>query len=650
VGDLPALDFANAAQTQSLDSRDALDTYRTVVIATDMQSTASGADELFGQQGADFGIRHYNGSAYPQGTLADPNSADWASGTGATPQEWTDGTQATEPTIGTPQIITDVSAQPQTIAAAIGDYALSRGLVGTIGEIVAFKGTLSTAARDAVQAYLAQKWGASDSANAAFAPVIVTQPTATTVTAGQTATLTAGAAAIPAASVQWQTTTNGGTTWVSDTTDGGATTGTLTVADASVALSGAQYRAVFNNSQGTATSSPAVLTVVGPPSVTTQPAAETINVGQTATFQAAVSANPAATSTQWQVSTDGGSTWHDDTTDAGATTDTLTVAGATAAENGYEYRLAITNTIGETITNPVRLTVRYAPVITTQPVAATIALGQTATFTIAVSGSPTPSIQWRISFNSGQSYNTLPGANAPSFSVTNAVAGQNGALLDAVVSNSLGTVTSAPALLTIANPPGNTAPPTISGTPQDGLVLTRSGRGTWTSGSALTYADQWERCDSAGTQCTAIAGATGVVYRAKSADVGHELTVAVTATDRLGQSATATATPTAVVADPPPPVNTGRPSVSGTPQEGLVLTRASTGTWSSVDTLSFTDQWERCDPNGLECAPIAGATGIVYRARSADVGSTIALAVTATDKEGQKMTATSAPTAAVSAS
>jgi hypothetical protein len=195
--------------------------------------------------------------------------------------------------------------------------------------------------------------------------------------------------------------------------------------------------------------------------------------------------------------------------------------------------------------------------------------------------------------------------------------------------------------------PVNTSAPVITGTPQDGLVLTRARVGTWTDASALTYADQWERCTSTGTGCAAITGATGVVYRATSADVGHELTVAVTATDASGLHATAAATPTPVVADPTPPVNTVLPTITGTPQDGLVLTRAREGTWTSPDSLIYTDQWERCSSAGTGCTAITGATGVVYRATSLDVGHELTVAVTATDREGQQTVADAAPTAPV---
>ena len=80
-------------------------------------------------------------------------------------------------------------------------------------------------------------------------------------TAGASATFTAAASGSPAPTVQWQVSTNGGASFGNDTADAGATTGTLTVAATTTARSGYEYRAVFTNSVGSVTSSPATLTV-----------------------------------------------------------------------------------------------------------------------------------------------------------------------------------------------------------------------------------------------------------------------------------------------------------------------------------------------------------------------------------------------------
>src|SRR2546428_7593656 len=76
-------------------------------------------------------------------------------------------------------------------------------------------------------------------------------------------------------------------------------------------------------------------------------------------------------------------------------------------------------------------------------------------------------------------------------------------------------------------PPANSVPPSISGTPQAVSTLTAS-PGTW-NGKALKYAYQWQRCDSSGANCGAVAGATASTYILSSADVGATMRVVVTA-------------------------------------------------------------------------------------------------------------------------
>jgi hypothetical protein len=93
------------------------------------------------------------------------------------------------------------------------------------------------------------------------------------------------------------------------------------------------------------------------------------------------------------------------------------------------------------------------------------------------------------------------------------------------------------------------------------------------------------------------------------------------------------------------PVNSATPTISGTPQENSTLTAAN-GTWSGSPT-GYTYAWSRCNQNGDTCSTIAGAAAQTYALVTADVGSTIRVAVTATNADGSAQ-ATSAPTAVVS--
>ena len=57
--------------------------------------------------------------------------------------------------------------------------------------------------------------------------------------------------------------------------------------------------------------------------------------------------------------------------------------------------------------------------------------------------------------------------------------------------------------------------------------------GGW-SNEPVSYAYQWQDCNSTGEKCTAIPGATNANYKVAKSDVGHALTVAVTATTAGG--------------------------------------------------------------------------------------------------------------------
>jgi len=99
------------------------------------------------------------------------------------------------------------------------------------------------------------------------------------------------------------------------------------------------------------------------PSLTAQPASQTVVEGQGASFTAAASGNPTPTY-RWQVSTDGGSTWTDlveGSPYSNVTTGTLTITGATLSMSGNRYRCIATNSAGSIPSNAATLTVNAAP-------------------------------------------------------------------------------------------------------------------------------------------------------------------------------------------------------------------------------------------------------------------------------------------------
>src|SRR5215216_2392129 len=194
------------------------------------------------------------------------------------------------------------------------------------------------------------------------------------------------------------------------------------------------------------------------------------------------------------------------------------------------------------------------------------------------------------------------------------------------------------------SPPVNTSPPTISGTPQDGQTLTAA-PGSWSGTQPITYADQWQRCDSSGANCAPVSGATSPTYAVTGADVGSRLRVVVTASNSAGSASATSAATTVVQGTATAPVNTSPPTISGTPQDGQTLT-AAPGSWRGTQPITYADQWQRCDSSGANCAPVSGASSPTYAVTGADVGSRLRVVVTASNSAGSA-SATSAATTVV---
>jgi hypothetical protein len=92
------------------------------------------------------------------------------------------------------------------------------------------------------------------------------------------------------------------------------------------------------------------------------------------------------------------------------------------------------------------------------------------------------------------------------------------------------------------------------------------------------------------------------------------------------------------------PSESEAPKLTGIPAVGVRMA-VSSGVWSNSP-LVYGYQWERCNAEGKECAPIAGATNANYTAVSGDVSHTLVAVVSATNGGGS-VAATSAPSLVV---
>jgi hypothetical protein len=194
-----------------------------------------------------------------------------------------------------------------------------------------------------------------------------------------------------------------------------------------------------------------------------------------------------------------------------------------------------------------------------------------------------------------------------------------------------------------AAPPENVEPPMISGTAKDGQTLAAS-PGKWSGTSPLTYAFEWQRCDSTGSNCAAISLATAQTYNAVPADVGSTLRVVVTA-ENVAAEASSTSLATLVVA-PLACSNTELPKISGTTKDGQILT-AIPNAPCGIPPFTLSYEWQRCDSAGANCLAIPTATNATYTLGHGDVGATLRVAVTAENAFGSSSPNVSTQTAAV---
>jgi hypothetical protein len=270
-------------------------------------------------------------------------------------------------------------------------------------------------------------YGANTAATAVPAPVITSQPASQAVVAGSSVSFTVGVSSPAAVSYQWRK--NGAAI-------SGATSATLTLYGVTTAAAG-NYSVVLTNSGGSTTSSSAALTVTSPasaPTITSQPASQTVSPGDRVTFRVSASGTAPLTYA-WQ---------KNGVTVGGATQSSYTLNAVQPADAGT-YSVVVSNSAGAAVSSNAILTVAApitAPSVTSAPVPQTVDAGASIVLSVTATGSPAPSYQWQ---KNGMN---LAGATNPSL-VIGAAAATDSGTYSVVVTNQGGSVTTVPVLVTV---------------------------------------------------------------------------------------------------------------------------------------------------------------------------------------------------------
>jgi hypothetical protein len=350
-------------------------------------------------------------------------------------------------------------------------------------------------------------------------PAITQQPASLTVTAGEAATFSVMATGTAPLSYQWFM--NGAAS--------GTDSDSFSIAKTTSGQTGAHIDVTVTNAAGAVTSAMVTLTVTAAaaaPTITEQPASETVTAGQAASFSVTATGT-APLSYQWFVNG----------TASGANSSTFSIAQATTAQNGAHIDVKVSNATGSVTSTTVTLTVNataIAPAITQQPANVTVTAGQAAAFSVTATGTAPLTYQWFVN-------GTASGTNSNTFSIAQTATGQSGAQIHVKVTNTAGSATSNTVTLTVSAP-APTAP-AIATQPTNATVTAGQSATfsvTATGTAPLTY--QWSlNGAAAGTNSN-----TFTISQTTLAQTGAQIFVTVTNTAGHATSQTVTLTVNAV--------------------------------------------------------------------------------------------------------
>ncbi len=251
-------------------------------------------------------------------------------------------------------------------------------------------------------------------------------PLSRSVDVGATVTFSAVAVGSEPMTRRWQ---HDGVDLVDGGRVSGSSTHTLTITGVQVSDAGA-YRMVATNSNGSGASSAVALTVKVPPSITTQPVAQSLNVNGTLSLTVAVT-GPGPYAYQWRKNgtplTDGGNV-------TGSQTAALTISNSQPSDAGT-YSVVVSNAASSVTSADTSVKVLTTADFTKRPFSQIVALNQPVTFTTAVMGPGPITLQW---VRNGRA---IAGATGTTYTISSMSWADRG-LYEVLATNSYGTVRS----------------------------------------------------------------------------------------------------------------------------------------------------------------------------------------------------------------
>lgn len=430
--------------------------------------------------------------------------------------------------------------------------------------------------------------------NVNTAPVINLQPTSLSVCNGTNATFNINASG-SGITYQWQVNSGAG---FSNIANGGvyngATTQSLGLTAPPTTMSGYTYRCIISGTcPSTLTSNVVTLTILGLPTVVSQPSSTTTCAGSNTVFT--VGATGSGLSYQWQVNTGTGfNNLQGSTLYGGHNAASLTIYNTLTTYAGYQYRCVVSGSCTPTVvSNAATLSVNTLPVITSSPVAATTCVGSSASFTTVATGTGV-SYQWQVNAGSGfaniANGGVYSGATTATLGITGATTAMNSYAYRCVASGTCSPAAiSGFALLTVKSVP------VVTSSPAD-LSVCQNTTATFsiTAATSVGIAYQWQV--NAGSGFTNITN--GGIYAGAATPV---LTISNTTVSLRGNSYRC------VVSNGCAPnafsnaaVLTvyGAPTIINSPADATVCEGTSATFNVTVDALNPTYQWEENSGSG----------------------------------------------------